>query len=87
VCFFEIFDDRERLREQRTFVFERWHQALRIQGQIGGQLLLATVAHQMHRQLLGRQALQIQGNTDAIGGRRTKVGVELHASASRFQTR
>ncbi len=82
VHFLQVLDDGQRLRQHDAVVFQRRHQAGRVDRAVGRRQLLATVAQQVHRHGIVSQAFQVQRNADAVGGRTAEVGVELHARSS-----
>src|SRR5499427_152392 len=72
----EIFDDRQGLDEDRTVIFERGHEALRLQVEEFRPALL--VLAQMPGYLLVAEALEIERDANAERGGRTEIAVKLH---------
>ncbi|KAG1243782.1 hypothetical protein G6F66_015678 [Rhizopus arrhizus] len=57
------------------------HQLLRIQRAIGVEVLLAALAHQVHRPCIPGQALQLERDAHAVGRGAIEEAVELHAGS------
>src|SRR5258705_53917 len=72
----EIFDDRQRLREQLFADLERRHQALRVDAEKLGFGLVA--AAQMNEGVLVIELFEIEGDAHAKRGGGSKIAVELH---------
>jgi hypothetical protein len=71
------FDDRERLGEHGSgIVFERRHQALWVDGEIGRRALLALA--QVMREVLGPHPLEIERDPDPVGRGTAEIAVQLH---------
>src|SRR5262249_4577230 len=78
MALFEVFDDRERLRQHAAVVFERRQQRLGVFRDVGGGQVLAAAAPPTNRPRLGSAALQIERDAHAIGRRAVKKSIELH---------
>src|SRR5205085_5688691 len=78
----EVFEDGERLEERRAAIVEhqRWHDRLRIHGDVVLIVLLAL--KQVDRDLVDGEPLQRERNLYAICGERTPKTIELHRTSS-----
>ena len=77
----EIFEDRQRLRQHLARIeHQRRHQLLWIDRRIVRRPLLALA--QMAKGLLGRDALEVEGDANTKRGRRAKVSDKLHGASA-----
>ena len=72
----KVFQDRQRLSHHAIAMLEHRHQLLRIELAIRVGVLLAAVAHQMHRNSLVGQALQVQSDAHPVSGTGAPVGIQ-----------
>src|SRR5260370_15218098 len=72
----EIFDDRQRLRQQLVANLERRHQSLRVDPEKLGSGLVAPA--QVDEGVLVIELFQIEGDAHAKRGGGSKIAVELH---------
>src|SRR5690606_17718526 len=77
---FQVFDDRQRLRDGNAVVDEGRHPAERIELPVPEALLL--VAHQVHRVQVRLQLLEVQRDAHAVGGRAAEIREKFHHALS-----
>lgn len=81
----EIFDDRERLSQDFTArQFQRWHARLRIDGAKFGRVLASAIFGKVNRRHLIGKFLEIERDSDPIGGGRAKIRIEFHGTTPAY---
>jgi hypothetical protein len=89
----EVLDDRQRLADHALAVDQRRHELLRVEVAIGGGVLLASLAQQVHGLADVAKALDLQCDPDTVAGARSPVVVQRqlrcrrHAPAPRLPCR